>query len=115
MAADALSGLTADLAGRYYRLSDMTDKEQQQLIDVSACLPGHASGPQGPKKAAPADGPWASFSPSPGARQGPTSRPLPPPPTAAPTASVLPQRTLESSITLPPPCLAASPAGGRMR
>lgn len=32
---DALSGLTGDLAGRYYRLSEMTEKEQQQLIDVS--------------------------------------------------------------------------------
>ncbi|XP_034640530.1 creatine kinase U-type, mitochondrial isoform X2 [Trachemys scripta elegans] len=30
---DALSGLTGDLAGRYYRLSEMTEKEQQQLID----------------------------------------------------------------------------------
>ncbi|XP_010185277.1 PREDICTED: creatine kinase U-type, mitochondrial-like, partial [Mesitornis unicolor] len=32
---DALSGLTGDLSGRYYRLSEMTEKEQQQLIDVS--------------------------------------------------------------------------------
>lgn len=32
---DALNGLTADLAGKYYRLSEMTEKEQQQLIDVS--------------------------------------------------------------------------------
>ncbi|NWS02281.1 KCRU kinase, partial [Motacilla alba] len=30
---DALSGLTGDLAGRYYRLSEMTESEQQQLID----------------------------------------------------------------------------------
>ncbi|KAL2300898.1 hypothetical protein Nmel_013792 [Mimus melanotis] len=30
---DALSGLTGDLAGRYYRLSEMTEQEQQQLID----------------------------------------------------------------------------------
>ncbi|NXB94519.1 KCRU kinase, partial [Vidua macroura] len=30
---DALSGLTGDLAGRYYRLSEMTENEQQQLID----------------------------------------------------------------------------------
>ncbi|NWW32382.1 KCRU kinase, partial [Panurus biarmicus] len=30
---DALSGLTGELAGRYYRLSEMTEKEQQQLID----------------------------------------------------------------------------------
>ncbi|XP_073509270.1 creatine kinase U-type, mitochondrial-like [Phyllobates terribilis] len=33
VSADALSGLSGDLTGRYYRLSDMTDKEQQQLID----------------------------------------------------------------------------------
>lgn len=31
----ALAGLKGDLAGRYYSLGDMTDKEQQQLIDVS--------------------------------------------------------------------------------
>lgn len=31
----ALSGLKGDLAGRYYGLSDMTDDEQQSLIDVS--------------------------------------------------------------------------------
>ncbi|KFZ68759.1 hypothetical protein N338_07992, partial [Podiceps cristatus] len=31
------NGLTGDLAGRYYRLSEMTEKEQQQLIDVSWC------------------------------------------------------------------------------
>ncbi|XP_057580779.1 creatine kinase U-type, mitochondrial isoform X2 [Hippopotamus amphibius kiboko] len=30
---EALSGLKGDLAGRYYRLSEMTDAEQQQLID----------------------------------------------------------------------------------
>ncbi|XP_055518549.1 creatine kinase U-type, mitochondrial-like [Leucoraja erinacea] len=30
---DALAGLKGDLAGRYYSLSNMTDKEQQQLID----------------------------------------------------------------------------------
>ncbi|KAF6714748.1 Creatine kinase S-type, mitochondrial [Oryzias melastigma] len=29
----ALAGLKGDLAGRYYSLGDMTDKEQQQLID----------------------------------------------------------------------------------
>nr|XP_029137453.1 creatine kinase U-type, mitochondrial-like isoform X1 [Labrus bergylta] len=29
----ALAGLKGDLAGRYYGLGDMTDKEQQQLID----------------------------------------------------------------------------------
>ncbi|NXC89501.1 KCRU kinase, partial [Cercotrichas coryphoeus] len=33
VAVDALSGLTGDLAGRYYRLSEMTEQEQQQLID----------------------------------------------------------------------------------
>uniref|UniRef100_A0ACB8E563 Creatine kinase U-type, mitochondrial n=1 Tax=Sphaerodactylus townsendi TaxID=933632 RepID=A0ACB8E563_9SAUR len=33
VAVDALAGLSGDLAGKYYRLSDMTDKEQQQLID----------------------------------------------------------------------------------
>ncbi|XP_025126789.2 creatine kinase U-type, mitochondrial isoform X2 [Bubalus bubalis] len=30
---DALNGLKGDLAGRYYRLSEMTEAEQQQLID----------------------------------------------------------------------------------
>lgn len=30
---DALAGLKGDLAGRYYSLTNMTDKEQQQLID----------------------------------------------------------------------------------
>ncbi|XP_060004961.1 creatine kinase U-type, mitochondrial isoform X2 [Lagenorhynchus albirostris] len=30
---EALSGLKGDLAGRYYRLSEMTEAEQQQLID----------------------------------------------------------------------------------
>ncbi|NXL79063.1 KCRU kinase, partial [Leptocoma aspasia] len=33
VAVDALNGLTGDLAGRYYRLSEMTENEQQQLID----------------------------------------------------------------------------------
>lgn len=32
---DALAGLKGDLAGRYYSLTQMTEKEQQQLIDVS--------------------------------------------------------------------------------
>lgn len=32
---DALAGLRGDLTGRYYSLTQMTDKEQQQLIDVS--------------------------------------------------------------------------------
>lgn len=31
---DALNGLKGDLAGRYYRLSEMTEAEQQRLIDV---------------------------------------------------------------------------------
>lgn len=31
----ALSGLKGDLAGRYYSLGEMTDREQQKLIDVS--------------------------------------------------------------------------------
>lgn len=32
---DALSGLKGDLTGKYYSLTQMTEKEQQQLIDVS--------------------------------------------------------------------------------
>lgn len=42
-----LSGLKGDLAGRYYSLAEMSDKEQQQLIDVSAqshVLPTHRQG-----------------------------------------------------------------------
>lgn len=35
MVVDALAGLKDDLTGRYYSLTQMTDKEQQQLIDVS--------------------------------------------------------------------------------
>lgn len=31
----ALSGLKGDLAGRYYSLGEMTEREQQHLIDVS--------------------------------------------------------------------------------
>lgn len=31
----ALSGLKGDLSGRYYGLAEMTDQEQQRLIDVS--------------------------------------------------------------------------------
>lgn len=38
VSAEALSGLTGELAGKYYRLSEMTDKEQEQLIEVS--VPG---------------------------------------------------------------------------
>ncbi|MBN3317597.1 KCRS kinase, partial [Atractosteus spatula] len=33
VAVQALSGLKADLAGRYYRLNEMTEQEQQRLID----------------------------------------------------------------------------------
>ena len=33
---DALAGLSGDLAGKYYSLTQMTDAEQQQLIDVSS-------------------------------------------------------------------------------
>ena len=32
----ALAGLKGDLTGRYYSLGDMTDQEQQTLIDVSS-------------------------------------------------------------------------------
>lgn len=32
----ALSGLKGDLTGRYYSLGEMSEREQQQLIDVSA-------------------------------------------------------------------------------
>lgn len=35
VAVTALAGLKGDLAGRYYSLGDMTEHEQQQLIDVS--------------------------------------------------------------------------------
>lgn len=31
----ALAGLKGDLAGRYYSLGEMSEKEQQRLIDVS--------------------------------------------------------------------------------
>lgn len=34
----ALSGLKGDLSGRYYSLAEMTDQEQQRLIDVSVHL-----------------------------------------------------------------------------
>lgn len=34
VAVTALAGLKGDLAGRYYRLSEMTEHEQQQLIDA---------------------------------------------------------------------------------
>lgn len=32
---DALAGLKDDLSGHYYSLTQMTEEEQQQLIDVS--------------------------------------------------------------------------------
>lgn len=35
VAITALEGLKGDLAGRYYKLSDMTEQDQQRLIDVS--------------------------------------------------------------------------------
>lgn len=35
VAITALEGLKGDLAGRYYKLSEMTERDQQQLIDVS--------------------------------------------------------------------------------
>lgn len=34
----ALDGLKGDLSGHYYGLGDMTEKEQQQLIDVGHVL-----------------------------------------------------------------------------
>lgn len=34
----ALAGLKGDLTGRYYSLGDMSEREQQQLIDVSEDL-----------------------------------------------------------------------------
>lgn len=34
---NALAGLQANLAGRYYSLTEMTEEEQQQLIDVCIC------------------------------------------------------------------------------
>lgn len=44
VAITALEGLKGDLAGRYYKLSEMTEREQQQLIDVSG---PRTSGPPG--------------------------------------------------------------------
>lgn len=38
VAVNALSGLKGDLAGHYYSLGDMTEAEQQRLIDVSSPL-----------------------------------------------------------------------------
>lgn len=35
----ALAGLKGDLAGRYYSLGEMSEKEQQRLIDVSEQAP----------------------------------------------------------------------------
>lgn len=37
VAIDALAGLKDDLSGHYYSLTQMTEDEQQQLIDVSLC------------------------------------------------------------------------------
>ncbi|MGH0191499.1 UNVERIFIED_CONTAM: hypothetical protein FKN15_064651 [Acipenser sinensis] len=44
VAVQALAGLKGDLAGRYYRLGEMTDLEQQRLIDVSSKLLGIVGG-----------------------------------------------------------------------
>lgn len=38
VAVTALAGLKGDLAGKYYSLTTMSEKEQQQLIDVSTIL-----------------------------------------------------------------------------
>lgn len=35
MVVTALAGLKGDLSGKYYSLTNMTEREQQQLIDVS--------------------------------------------------------------------------------
>lgn len=35
VAVQALAGLKGDLAGKYYSLTEMSEKDQQQLIDVS--------------------------------------------------------------------------------
>lgn len=35
---NALAGLQGNLLGRYYSLTEMTEQEQQQLIDVCICL-----------------------------------------------------------------------------
>lgn len=41
----ALSGLKGDLTGRYFSLTEMSDREQQQLIDVSAQSHTHTHTP----------------------------------------------------------------------
>lgn len=41
MVVTALAGLKGDLSGHYYSLGDMTEKEQQQLIDVSFIMLHH--------------------------------------------------------------------------
>lgn len=43
VAVTALAGLKGDLAGRYYSLGDMTEQEQQQLIDVSLGVLGSST------------------------------------------------------------------------
>lgn len=35
---NALAGLQGNLVGKYYSLTEMTEEEQQQLIDVCICL-----------------------------------------------------------------------------
>lgn len=63
MAIAALEGLKGDLAGRYYKLSEMTEQDQQRLIDVSRA---EWEEPQ------PGAEPWASDG---RARLGPTLEP----------------------------------------
>uniref|UniRef100_A0A7N4V848 Creatine kinase S-type, mitochondrial n=1 Tax=Sarcophilus harrisii TaxID=9305 RepID=A0A7N4V848_SARHA len=40
VAITALEGLKGDLAGKYYKLTEMTEQEQQQLIDVERLIKG---------------------------------------------------------------------------
>lgn len=72
VAVEALNGLSGDLAGRYYRLSEMTEKEQQQLIDVSWHSARPALGPH-PRHHLPR-WPWP---PSPAPRSCGTGAPCP--------------------------------------
>lgn len=64
--AEGLSGLSGELAGKYYRLSDMTEKEQQQLIDVSEDGPD----PAGKQRRGAAGARRRQRSSQPGERQG---------------------------------------------
>lgn len=63
VAVTALAGLKGDLAGRYYRLSEMTEHEQQQLIDVSGPEPPQRPGAR--RTQSPAPGPAAARSSGP--------------------------------------------------